>query len=415
VGAALVGILQDRAEALAVQSGARLSIAGIAVGDLDAPRPDHVPRELLTADAAGLVADPSVDVVVELIGGLDPAGRLVRAALDSGRPVVTANKALLASPDGVALRMLARERGVDLLYEAAVAGAIPLVRALRESLTGERIHRVMGIVNGTTNFILTKMGEQGADYASVLAEAQSLGLAERDPTADVEGFDAAAKAAILAGVAFGYDVSDDAVLREGITGISAGDVDFADRAGYVIKLLAVVERAGAEGLSVRVHPALVPASHPLAGVRDAFNAVFIEGEAAGELMLYGQGAGGLPTASAVVGDLIDASRNLLAGTTAPAPDRQPAHLVPADDLEAGFYVSLDVADRPGVLGAVTTAFGAHGVSIRSVEQEGGGEGARLVFVTHVAREGDLRATLADLEGLDAVERIGGVMRIVGTA
>jgi len=410
-----VGILQDRAEALAVQSGARLSIAGIAVGDLDAPRPDHVPRELLTADAAGLVADPSVDVVVELIGGLDPAGRLVRAALDSGRPVVTANKALLASPDGVALRMLARERGVDLLYEAAVAGAIPLVRALRESLTGERIHRVMGIVNGTTNFILTKMGEQGADYASVLAEAQSLGLAERDPTADVEGFDAAAKAAILAGVAFGYDVSDDAVLREGITGISAGDVDFADRAGYVIKLLAVVERAGAEGLSVRVHPALVPASHPLAGVRDAFNAVFIEGEAAGELMLYGQGAGGLPTASAVVGDLIDASRNLLAGTTAPAPDRQPAHLVPADDLEAGFYVSLDVADRPGVLGAVTTAFGAHGVSIRSVEQEGGGEGARLVFVTHVAREGDLRATLADLEGLDAVERIGGVMRIVGTA
>jgi len=410
-----VGILQDRAEALAVQSGARLSIAGIAVGDLDAPRPDHVPRELLTADAAGLVADPSVDVVVELIGGLDPAGRLVRAALDSGRPVVTANKALLASPDGVALRMLARERGVDLLYEAAVAGAIPLVRALRESLTGERIHRVMGIVNGTTNFILTKMGEQRADYASVLAEAQSLGLAERDPTADVEGFDAAAKAAILAGVAFGYDVSDDAVLREGITGISAGDVDFADRAGYVIKLLAVVERAGAEGLSVRVHPALVPASHPLAGVRDAFNAVFIEGEAAGELMLYGQGAGGLPTASAVVGDLIDASRNLLAGTTAPAPDRQPAHLVPADDLEAGFYVSLDVADRPGVLGAVTTAFGAHGVSIRSVEQEGGGEGARLVFVTHVAREGDLRATLADLEGLDAVERIGGVMRIVGTA
>ena len=415
VGAALVGILQDRSDALAVQSGARLAIAGIAVSDLDAPRPDHVPRELLTTDAAGLVADPSVDVVVELIGGLEPTGALVRAALDSGRPVVTANKALLASPDGVALRTLARERGVDLLYEAAVAGAIPLVRALRESLTGERIHRVMGIVNGTTNFILTRMGEQGADYESVLAEAQSLGLAERDPTADVEGFDAAAKAAILAGVAFGYDVSDDAVLREGITGISADDVDFAQRAGYVIKLLAVVERAGVDGLSVRVHPALVPTSHPLAGVRDAFNAVFIEGEAAGELMLYGQGAGGLPTASAVVGDLIDASRNLLAGTTAPAPDRQPAHLVPAADVEGGFYVSLDVADRPGVLGAVTPAFGDHGVSIRSVEQEGGGDGARLVFVTHVAREGDLRATLADLEGLDVVERIGGVMRIVGAA
>ncbi len=415
VGAALVGIVQDRADALAVQAGARFTIAGIAVHDLDAPRPAHVPRELLTSDAAGLVADPDVDVVVELIGGIDPAESLVRAALGAGRPVVTANKALLASPAGVVLRTLARERGVDLLYEAAVAGAIPLVRALRESLTGERIHRVMGIVNGTTNFILTRMGEQGADYSTVLAEAQALGLAERDPTADVEGFDAAAKAAILAGVAFGYNVSDDAVLREGITGITSSDVDFARRAGYVIKLLAIVERSGDDGLSVRVHPALVPDTHPLAGVRDAFNAVFIEGEAAGELMLYGQGAGGLPTASAVVGDLIDATRNLLAGTTAPAPDREPAHLVPEADLEAGFYISLDVADRPGVLGAVTTAFGANGVSIRSVEQEGDSGEARLVFVTHRAREGDVRATLVTLEGLDVVERIGGVMRIVGAS
>ena len=415
VGAALVGIVQDRSEALAVQSGARFTIAGIAVQDCDAPRPAHVPRELLTTDAAALVTDPEVDVVVELIGGLEPAGSLVRKALDAGRPVITANKALLASADGVALRTLARERGVDLLYEAAVAGAIPLVRALRESLTGERIHRVMGIVNGTTNFILTKMGEQGADYATVLAEAQALGLAERDPTADVEGFDAAAKAAILAGVAFGYNVSEDAVVREGITGISSADVDFARRAGYVIKLLAIVERSGDDGLSVRVHPALVPAAHPLAGVRDAFNAVFIEGEAAGELMLYGQGAGGLPTASAVVGDLIDATRNLLAGTTAPAPERQPAHLVPEADLVAGFYISLDVADLPGVLGSVTTAFGSNGVSIRSVEQEGASGEARLVFVTHQAREGDVRATLAALDGLDVVERIGGVMRIVGAS
>jgi homoserine dehydrogenase len=413
VGSALVGILQTRAEALAVQSGARFVVTGIAVNDPDGPRPDHVPRDLLTTDAASLVADPSVDIVVELIGGLEPAGALVRVALDAGRPVVTANKALLASHDGVALRTLAAKQGVDLLYEAAVAGAIPLVRALRESLTGERIHRVMGIVNGTTNFILTRMGEQGADFASVLAEAQDLGLAERDPTADVEGFDAAAKAAILAGVAFGYNVSDDAVAREGITGITSADVAFARRAGYVIKLLAVVARAGDDGLSVRVHPALVPNAHPLAGVRDAFNAVFIEGETAGELMLYGQGAGGLPTASAVVGDLIDATRNLLAGTTAPAPDRQPAHLVPEDDLVSGFYISLDVADRPGVLGAVTTAFGANGVSIRSVEQEGAVDGARLVFVTHLAREGDVRATLADLEGLDTVDRIGGLMRIVG--
>ncbi len=271
-------------------------------------------------------------MVVELIGGLEPAGALVRAALESGKSVVTANKALLASPEGVALRSLAKQQGVDLLYEAAVAGAIPLVRALRESLTGERIHRVMGIVNGTTNFILTKMSEQGADYADVLAEAQALGLAERDPTADVEGYDAAAKAAILAGVAFGYDVGGAEVMREGITAVRAVDVEFAERLGYAVKLLAIVERTGEDALSVRVHPALVPKSHPLAGVRDAFNAVFIEGEAAGELMLYGQGAGGLPTASAVVGDLIDAVRNRSAGTTAPTPDRRPARLLPESEL-----------------------------------------------------------------------------------
>jgi len=420
VGAALVGIIQERSEALAVQAGARFELAGIAVTDLSAPRPAHVPHDLLTTDAAALVADPTVDVVVELMGGLEPAGSLVRAALDSGRPVVTANKALLASDDGVALRTLARNRGVDLLYEAAVAGAIPLVRALRESLTGERIHRVMGIVNGTTNFILTKMTEQGADYAEVLIEAQALGLAERDPTADVEGHDAAAKAAILAGVAFGYDVAGDAVFCEGISSVTAEDVDFARRFGYVIKLLAIVERVGDDSLSVRVHPALVSEAHPLAGVRDAFNAVFIEGEAAGELMLYGQGAGGLPTASAVVGDLIDATRNLLAGTTAPAPDRQPARLLPADDLETGFCINLDVVDRPGVLAEVTAAFASHGVSIRSMEQEArsgadGTLGARLTFVTHRSREGDVRATLSELEGLESLQRIGGVMRIVGAS
>jgi homoserine dehydrogenase len=338
---------------------------------------------------------------------------LVRAALDSGKPVVTANKALLASPEGVGLRTLAKEKGVDLLYEAAVAGAIPLVRALRESLTGERIHRVMGIVNGTTNFILTKMGEQGTDYEDALAEAQALGLAERDPTADVEGFDAAAKAAILAGVAFGYDVAGADVMREGISGVRTVDVEFADRSGYVVKLLAIVERTGDDAVSVRVHPAMVPKTHPLAGVRDAFNAVFIEGEAAGELMLYGLGAGGLPTASAVVGDLIDATRNLLAGTTAPSPDRMPARLLPESEVLTQYYVSLDVTDRPGVLAAVTKVFGDNHVSIRSMEQEGHAGEARLMFMTHSACEGDVRATLDALGELDTVGQIGGVMRIVG--
>lgn len=412
VGSALVGILQDRAEDLAVQSGARLEVGGIAVQNPTRQRAAHIPAELVTTGAAELVVDPSIDVVVELIGGVEATVALVRSALEGGKPVVTANKALLASPEGVTLRALAKKQGVDLLYEAAVAGAIPLVRALRESLTGERIERVMGIVNGTTNFILTKMSEQGADYADALAEAQSLGLAERDPTADVEGFDAAAKAAILAGVAFGYDVAGDDVMREGISGIRAVDVEFAERFGYAVKLLAVVERTGDDAISVRVHPAMVPTSHPLAGVRNAFNAVFIEGQAAGELMLYGQGAGGLPTASAVVGDLIDVVRNLLAGTTAPSPDRRPARLLPESELYARYYISLQVIDRPGVLASVASVFGDNNVSIRSMEQEDGLDDARLTFVTHLAREGDVRSTLAALEQLGSVGRIAGVMRIV---
>jgi homoserine dehydrogenase len=413
VGSALVGIVRDRATDLALQSGARIEIAGIAVKDITRTRDDHLPAALFTDDTDALVTSPNVDVVVELIGDVQPAGAFVRAALDAGKPVVTANKALLASTEGTALRTLARKQGVDLLYEAAVAGAIPLVRTLRESLTGERIQRVMGIVNGTTNFILTRMAEEGADYAAVLAEAQRLGLAERDPTADVEGFDAAAKAAILAGVAFGYDVVADDVMREGITGVRSDDVAFAEKLGYVVKLLAVVERVGDEMLSVRVHPALVPRHHPLAGVREAFNAVFIEGQAAGELMLYGQGAGGLPTASAVVGDLIDASRNLLAGTTAPAPEREPARLLPPSEITTAYYVSLEVADRPGVLASVARVFGENNVSIRSMEQARIGGLARLMFLTHAGREGDMTATRKALGNLDVVSRVGAVVRMVG--
>ena len=413
VGAALVGILDARSEAITTQSGARIELVGVAVGDLSKARPAGVPTRLLTTDTRSLVTDPAVDIVVELIGGLEPAGELVRTALEHGKSVVTANKALLASPDGVALRSLARDQGVDLLYEAAVAGAIPLVRALRQSLTGERIERVMGIVNGTTNYILTKMAEDGAGYDEVLADAQALGLAERDPTADVGGHDAAAKAAILAGVAFGYDVAGDDVFCEGITALGSSDAAVAARFGYVLKLLAIVERSGDDQLSVRVHPAMVPVSHPLAGVRDAFNAVFIEGEAAGELMLYGQGAGGLPTASAVTGDLIDATRNLLAGTTAPTPDRRPGRLRPLGEVRSAFTVSLEVDDSPGVLAQVAAVFGNHRISIRTMEQEETGEGAQLVFLTHQAREADMQGTLRELGGLRPVRRVGSVVRIVG--
>ncbi|MGH9089524.1 MAG: homoserine dehydrogenase [Acidimicrobiales bacterium] len=412
VGGALAELLTARGEAIVARSGARLELAGVAVLDPGKARGSALPTGLLTADAKALVERPDVDVVVELIGGLDPARTLVETALRAGRPVVTANKALMAQA-GAELAGLAAEHGVDLLYEAAVAGAIPVIRPLRESLAGERVLRVMGIVNGTTNYVLTRMTEDGSSYDDALAEAQALGLAERDPSADVSGDDAAAKAAILAALAFGSQVLGTDVHREGITGVRPVDVAYASRLGYVVKLLAVAELVdGGPDVSVRVHPAMVPRSHPLASVRGAFNAVFVEGESAGELMLYGRGAGGPPTASAVLGDLIDAARNLRAGAPAPAPRRQPAPVRPIAKLRSAFYLSIDVLDRPGVLAAVATAFGDRGVSIRVMEQVGLGEEARLVFLTHAAREGDVQATLDDLRRLDAVDRVGGVLRVV---
>jgi homoserine dehydrogenase len=418
VGGAFVSLLLEDADGIAARSGVRLTLAGVAVGDPGRDRPG-VPAELLTGDAKALVEDPAVDVVVELIGGLEPAGSLVRAALSAGRPVVTANKELLAA-DGAELSALAARSGVDLLYEAAVAGAIPILRPLRESLAGERVRRVMGIVNGTTNFILSRMSESGLGYAEALAEAQRLGYAERDPTADVEGHDAAAKAAILASLAFRCDVRAEQVPREGIAGVSPVDIAFASQLGYVVKLLAVAERtgdgdgAGAGGeISVRVHPAMLPATHPLAAVRGAFNAVFVEGEGAGELMLYGRGAGGGPTASAVLGDVVDAAHHLRSGAAGLAVPRAECRMHPADDLRCAWYLNIDVLDRPGVLAAVATVFGEQRVSIRSMEQLGMGDEARLVFLTHVARQGDVMATLEGLRQLEVVEHIGGVLRVLG--
>lgn len=413
VGAAVAEILGARSEEIATRTGLRIELAGIAVGDPNRPRRPTLDTSLLTDDAGALVARPDVDVVVELIGGLEPARTLVDAALRAGKPVVTANKVLIAQA-GAELAEIASANSVDLLYEASVAGAIPVIRPLRESLAGERVLRVMGIVNGTTNYILTRMSDDGMDYADALAEAQRLGLAERDPSADVSGDDAAAKAAILAALAFGSDVLGTTVEREGITGVRAVDVDYASRLGYVVKLLAMAQLIdGGPDVSVRVYPAMVPVDHPLASVRGPFNAVFVEGEACGELMLYGRGAGGAPTASAVLGDLIDAARNLRAGAHAPAPHRAPARVRPTADLRSAFYLSLDVLDRPGVLAAVAAAFGAHNVSIRAMEQDGLGDEARLVFLTHVAREGDVMATLEDLRRLDAVDNVGGVLRVIG--
>ncbi|HET7489321.1 MAG TPA: homoserine dehydrogenase [Acidimicrobiales bacterium] len=411
VGSALVQLLTADADGVARRTGLRFEVARVAVRNVARQRAVELPDGCLTHDADAVVDDPDIDVVVELIGGIEPARRLILGALKHGKPVVTGNKELLANV-GAELFEAAATAGVDLLYEASVAGGIPLIRPLRESLAGERITRVMGIVNGTTNYILTRMTEEGAFYGDALAEAQGLGFAERDPTADVEGFDAGAKAAIIASIAFGVTVVAGDVYREGISGITPGDIDVARRLGYVVKLLAIAERHG-EAVAVRVHPAMIPATHPLASVRESFNAVFIEGEAVGELMLYGRGAGGMPTASAVLGDLVDAAHNLRVGGAGRTGTLGSGAILAVDELSSQFYLHLDVVDRPGVLAAVATVFGGHGVSIRSMEQEGLGDEARLVFITHLARESDMQATLGELAHLDVVKRIGSLIRVVG--
>ena len=418
VGAALVRLIQDHHDDIASRTGVDLRVTRVAVRSISRDRDVDLPAESFTTDAAAVVADPEVDLVVEVIGGIEPARELIVAALEGGKPVVTANKELLAN-HGVELFATAEAGGVDLLFEAAVAGGIPLIRPLRESLIGEPITRVMGIVNGTTNYILTRMAEGGASYQDALAEAQSLGYAERDPTADVEGYDAGAKAAIIATIAFGVRVVAGDVYHEGISKITPTDIEVADRLGYAVKLLAIAERTdsgdGSPEVAVRVHPAMVPHDHPLASVRDSFNAVFVEGEAVGDLMFYGRGAGGMPTASAVLGDVLDAAGNLRRGTAAGFGSVERARIRPIDDLETAYYLNIDVVDEPGVLAAVATVFGANVVSIRSMEQHATGtaEQARLIFITHRACERNVQATLHALRELDVVSSVGSVLRVVG--
>jgi homoserine dehydrogenase len=412
VGSALVKLLSRNADLITARTGAEVRVGRIAVHNLSKERDIEVAPGVLTNDPESVVNDPNIDVIVEMIGGIEPARSLILTALKAGKPVVTANKELLANV-GKELFEAAEAAGVDLLFEASVAGGVPLMRPLRESLAGERITRVMGIVNGTTNYVLTRMSEEGCSFADALAEAQRLGYAERDPTADIEGYDAAAKAAIIASVAFGAQVVAGDVYREGITEVTVADISAAAELGYVVKLLAVAEESdGAVG--VRVHPAMVPVDHPLATVRGSYNAVFIEGEAVGQLMLLGRGAGGGPTASAVLGDLIDAVKNLHGGgrgATLGTLSRKPIR--PIDDIESQFYVTIDVVDRPGVLATIAGVFGTHQVSIQSMQQKGQGDEARLIFVTHLAREADLRATIHDVRDLDIVEHVGSVLRVAG--
>ncbi|CAN7413093.1 homoserine dehydrogenase [Arthrobacter sp. LjRoot78] len=421
VGAQVARILIDDAEALAARAGARLELTGIAVRTIDAPRDVELPRELFTTDADTLVKD--ADLVIELMGGIEPARTLILAAIQNGASVVTGNKALLAQ-DGPTLYEAADKAGVQLSYEAAVAGAIPILRPIRDSLSGDRITRVLGIVNGTTNFILDQMDTTGAQFEDALAEAQRLGYAEADPTADVEGLDAAAKATILASLSFHTRFDLENVHCEGITGVSAADIAAAKDAGFVIKLLAIAEKLtaadGSEGVSVRVHPTLLPREHPLAAVHGAFNAVFIEAENAGELMFYGQGAGGTPTASAVLGDLVSAARRIVLG--GPAQTETTNGQVPAlpiDAVNTSYYIGLDVADQPGVLAKIAQLFAEHGVSIEIMRQtihrdaDSNVESAELRIVTHRATEAALAATVRAVKGLDVINSVTSVLRVEG--
>ncbi|SDW35317.1 homoserine dehydrogenase [Arthrobacter sp. yr096] len=421
VGAQVARILIDDAEALAARSGARLELSGIAVRNIDTPRDVELPRELFTTDADTLVKE--ADLVIELMGGIEPARSLILTAIQNGACVVTGNKALLAQ-DGPTLYEEADKAGVQLSYEAAVAGAIPILRPIRDSLSGDRITRVLGIVNGTTNFILDQMDTTGAQFADALAEAQRLGYAEADPTADVEGHDAAAKAAILASLSFHTRFSLDDVYCEGITKVSAADIASAKEAGFVIKLLAIAEKIDSSdngsGISVRVHPTLLPREHPLAAVRGAFNAVFIEAENAGELMFYGQGAGGTPTASAVLGDLVSAARRLVLG--GPGRTETTTGHVPALAIDASntsYYIGLDVADQAGVLARIAHIFAENGVSIEIMRQTihrdsaSNVESAELKIVTHRASEAALAATVEAVKSLDVINSVTSVLRVEG--
>jgi homoserine dehydrogenase len=420
VGTEVVRLLHGQAGDLTARIGAPLELVGIAVR-----RPGRqrevvaslgVDPALLTTDAAGLVARDDVDVVIEVVGGVEPARGWLVDALKRGKSVVTANKALLAE-DGASLHAAAAAGGADLYYEAAVAGAIPLVRPLRESLHGDRVVRVLGIVNGTTNFVLSRMDATGSGFAEALDEAAALGYAEADPSADIEGFDAAAKAAILASLAFHTRVSSADVHREGIADVSAADIAAAKEMGCTVKALCIAERVvddDGQGVTVRTHPAMIPRTHPLASVAGAFNAVFVEADAAGQLMFYGPGAGGAPTASAVLGDVVAVARNRLTGVRAAAESSYADLPVrPMGRTPTRYHVSLDVVDRAGVLAAVAGVFAEHQVSIQTVRQEGHGDEASLVVVTHTAQDAALSATVAGLRGLDVVRGVASVMRVEG--
>ena len=411
VGSKVASLMLEQSEDLEARSGAPLVLVGVGVKDANKQRPG-IPKELITSDVSSLLTK-DIDILVEVMGGIEPARTHILDAMSRGISVVTANKELLAR-DGATLAAAAEKNNVDLYYEASVAGAIPLLRPLRESLVGDRVKKVLGIVNGTTNYILTKMDETGASFEDALAEAQKLGYAEANPSADIDGHDAAAKAAIVAQLAFHTRVTIDDVDCEGISKVSAKDVKAAKEMGFVIKLLAIAERLNEESIVVRVHPAMIPRSHPLASVREAFNAVFVEAESAGSLMFYGRGAGGAPTASAVLGDLVAVARNKMSGRRGPGESIYADLKVKSvDHALTSYYISLQVEDKPGVLAQISQKIADNKVSIQTVRQDGLEDDAQLVIRTHIALEKDLAKTLEALRNLDAVKEISDYMRVEG--
>ena len=403
-------LLADSAE-LSTRAGVKIELARIAVRTI---KPyEGINPALFTTDPFSVVNDPEIDLIIEVIGGIEPARELIMTAIENRKSVVTANKALLAS-HGAEMFTAAYAKGEDIYYEASVAGAIPIIRPMRDSLAGDFVTRLMGIVNGTTNYILTKMHEDNREFADVLKEAQALGYAEADPTADVEGFDAAAKAAILSGLAFHTRVTVDDVYREGISKITLEDVNIAKSMDHVIKLLAIAELTPADEISVRVHPVMLHKSHPLASVRDAYNAVFVEAESAGSLMFYGRGAGGAPTASAILGDVVAVARHIALNSVGQREtDYADRDIAPIESTKTKFLIRLEVADKAGVLAAIATVFANHGVSIQTVNQAGRNNDAEVTIVTHRATEGELKATVASLKAMDMVNKISSVIRVEG--
>lgn len=413
VGSGVISILRDNREVITKRTGCEIHVLKVAVGSLSDPRFVEVPEEMLTTDAREIVSDPQVDIVVEVMGGIEPARTFILEAIDNGKHVVCANKELMSTHGGEILQA-AEEKGVDVAYEASVGGGIPILMPLKYGLAGNAVNQILGIVNGTTNYVLTRMTEEGLSFSEAISKAQSLGYAESDPSDDVEGKDAAAKLAILASMAFNSRVALEDVYAEGITSITSDDIAFGGDLGYVIKLLAVAKDSP-DGISVRVHPTMIPAGHPLAAVREENNAIFVSGDAVGELMFYGKGAGSFPAASAVVGDIIGISRNILSG----------GHMVgctcfydkPIKDMKdvvCRYFMIFDVPDRPGVLAKIAGVFGDNAVSIKSVIQHGTGKEARIILITHVVREESLRATVKGLENLDAVNRIASIIRVEDT-